>query len=533
MLREINFVIKSGRDEAMKILTAREMREIDRYAIGTIGLPGPVLMESAGRRVADEVLRRFPGIADESVVVVCGKGNNGGDGFVAARLLADRGARPAVLLLARKSDIKGDAALHLSVADKLGLEIIEIDGETAWAGHRARLGHATVIVDAIFGTGLADPAAGLFAAAIADINRAPGFTLAVDVPSGLSSDSSEIIGPAVEADATVALAAPKICHMFPPAEALCGELSVADIGLPAFLFDDANLKLSLIEKADIACHFRRRARTAHKGSFGHVFILAGSIGKTGAAIMAGRAALRSGAGLVTVGTPAGCLPIVARAMMELMTEPLPETPGRTVSEEALPRLRELLPGKDAWLVGPGLSTHPSTARLVKAALSEFPGPVVVDADALNILAGDAAALKALSRPAVLTPHAGEFARLIGRTSAEVQSDRIGLARAFAMEYGVHLVLKGYRTLVASPAGDVFVNPTGNPGMATGGSGDVLSGMIAAFIAQEHEKNILGATVAAVYLHGLSGDLAARKLGERALIAGDLIRFLPAAAKEME
>jgi ADP-dependent NAD(P)H-hydrate dehydratase / NAD(P)H-hydrate epimerase len=531
MVREINFMIKSGRGEAMKILTAREMREIDRYAIGTIGLPGPVLMESAGRRVAEEALRRFPAVAEESVVVVCGKGNNGGDGCVAARLLADRGARPLILLLARKTEVKGDAALHLGIAEKLGLEIVEVADEAAWKAHRMRLLHATLIVDAIFGTGLTEPAAGLHAAAIADINMAPGFTLAVDVPSGLSSDSAEVIGPTVEADATVALAAPKICHVFPPAEALCGQLSVVDIGLPSFLFDDANLKLSLVEKPDIACRFRRRARAGHKGTYGHVFVLAGSLGKTGAAVLAGKAALRAGAGLVTVGTPVGCLPMVARAMMELMTEPLAETPVRSVSEDALPRLRELVPGKEAWLVGPGLSTHPSTARLVKAALAEFGGPVVVDADGLNILAGDPSALKAMGRPAVLTPHPGEFGRLIGRTAAEVQADRIGLARSFAVEHDVHLVLKGYRTLVASPHGDVFVNPTGNPGMATAGSGDVLSGLIAAFIAQE--KDVLGGTLAAVYLHGRSGDLAAAKLGERSLIAGDLIRYLPAAIKEME
>jgi hydroxyethylthiazole kinase-like uncharacterized protein yjeF len=528
---EINFVIKSGRGESMKILTSREMREIDRTAIEELGIPGPVLMENAGRRVADEILRRFPRIGDENIVVAAGKGNNGGDGFVAARRLADRGARPLVLLLARRAEIKGDAALHLAVADKLGLEIVEIDGEAAWKRQRTRLRHASVIIDAIFGTGLSHPARGLFADAIADINKSPGFKVAIDVPSGLSSDTFRVIGPAVKANLTIALAAPKICHLFPPAEELSGEIVVAEIGIPAFLFDDARLKLRLVEKADIARHFKRRARDAHKGTFGHVFILAGSWGKTGAAVMAGKAALRSGAGLVTVGTPGSCLPIVAKSMMELMTEALPETAERTLSAEALIRLREIIPGKDAWLVGPGLSTHPSTARLVKSALSEFPGPVVIDADGLNILAEDLSVLKSSGRPAVLTPHPGEFARLTGLTVSEVHADRIELARRFAEDHAVHLVLKGYRTLVASPAGDVFINPTGNPGMATGGSGDVLSGMIASFIAQE--KDVLGATLAAVYLHGLSGDIAARKLGERALIAGDLIRFLPSAAREME
>jgi NAD(P)H-hydrate epimerase len=515
----------------MNILTSREMRAIDRTAIDELGIPGPVLMENAGRRVADEILKRYPCFTDENVVIVAGRGNNGGDGVVAARCLGDRGARPVVLLLARKSEIKGEAALHLAVADRLGLEIVEIEDEAAWSKQRTRLGHASIIVDAIFGTGLTRAARGLYAEVINDINKAPGFKVAIDVPSGLSADSSLVIGPAIQANLTIALAAPKICHVFPPAEELSGELLVAEIGIPAFLFDDARLKLRLLEKADVARQFQRRARASHKGTYGHVLILAGSWGKSGAAVMAGKAALRSGAGLVTVATPVSCLPIVAKSMMELMTEGLAETAERTPAAEALPRLSELLPGKDAWLVGPGISTHPSTARLVRSVLGTFPGPVVIDADGLNILAEDLSVLASSARPAVLTPHPGEFARLTGLTIAEVQADRIELARRFATDHGVHLVLKGYRTLVASPEGDVFVNPTGNPGMATGGSGDVLSGMIASFIAQE--KDVLGATLAAVFLHGLSGDLAARKLSERALIAGDIIRFLPAAAKAVE
>ena len=515
----------------MKILTSREMREIDRFTIEEIGVPGAVLMENAGLRIADEIGCRFPAVAGTSVVVVAGKGNNGGDGLVVARRLADRGAQPVVLLLAVKKELKSDAALNLAVAEKIGLEIVEIDGEAAWKKERTRLGHASIIVDAVFGTGLAMPAEGLAAAAIADINAAPGFTVAVDVPSGLSSDTFRIVGPAVRADLTIALAAPKIPHLFPPAEEYVGELVVADIGIPPFLLEDAQLKLELVEFADVACRFKKRARDGHKGTYGHVFVLAGSFGKTGAAVLAGKAALRAGAGLVTVGTPVSCLPVVARSMMELMTEPLPETEARTVSFEALPRLRELFPGKDVLLLGPGLSTHASTARLVRALIREFAGPLVIDADGLNILAADLSGLKALPRPAVLTPHPGEFARLTGLSIAQVQAERLALAPRFAEEHRVYLVLKGYRTLIATPDGRTYVNPTGNPGMATGGSGDVLSGLIASFVGQE--KDVLGAVLAAVYLHGRSGDIAAGKLGERALIAGDLIRYLPAALKEME
>jgi len=515
----------------MKILTSREMKEIDRFTIEELGVPGSVLMENAGLRIADEIGRRFLPIGEESVVIVAGKGNNGGDGLVVARRLADHGARPLVLLLAAKKEIKGDAALNLAVAEKVGLEIIEIGDEAGWNQHRMRLFHATIIVDAIFGTGLVKPAEGLTAAAIADINGAPGFTVAVDVPSGLSADTFRIIGPAVRADLTIALAAPKIPHMFPPAEEYAGELIVADIGIPPFLFEDAQLKLELIEFGDVACRFKKRARDGHKGTYGHVFILAGSFGKTGAAVLSGRAALRSGAGLVTVGTPVSCLPVVARSMMELMTEALPETEAKTASFEALPRLRELLPGKDVLLLGPGLSTHASTAKLVHALIREFPGQLVIDADGLNILAADPSGLRTLSQPPVLTPHPGEFARLTGLSNAQVLDDRLALAPRFAKEHRVYLVLKGYRTIVATPEGRMYVNPTGNPGMATGGAGDVLSGLIASFIAQE--KDVLGAILAAVYLHGRSGDIAAAKLGERALIAGDLIRYLPAALKEME
>lgn len=262
-----------------------------------------------------------------------------------------------------------------------------------------------------------------------------------------------------------------------------------------------------------------------------MFVLAGSLGKTGAAVMAGKAALRTGTGLVTVGTPQSCLPAIARSMMELMTEALPETPQKTLSESAIPLILDLMKGKDAVLIGPGISTHPSTARLVTSLLPKIKAPVVIDADGLNILADHPDALKSLPKPAVLTPHPGEFGRLIGRSNRDVLDHRLELAPRFSEQFGVYLVLKGYRTLIATPEGRVFINPTGNPGMATGGSGDVLSGMIASFIMQE--KDVLGATLAAVYLHGLSGDIGAGKLGERALIAGDLIKYLPKALKEME
>jgi NAD(P)H-hydrate epimerase len=515
----------------MKVLTSKEMREIDRKTIEEIGIPGPVLMENAGIRITGAILKRFPRITEENVVIVAGKGNNGGDGFVVARHLFNLGARPNVLLLASKQELKGDAALNLGIAEKIGVEIAEVTKIEEWKKHRIGLFHASVIVDAIFGTGLLKPAEGLYATAIEDINKAPGFKVAVDIPSGLSSDTHLLIGPAVKADLTVALAVPKIGHVLPPAEEYVGELVISDISIPPFLFEDESLKLEVMEKKDLLPYVQKRKRDSHKGTYGHLFVLAGSLGKTGAAVMAAKAALRMGAGLVTVGTPQSCLPVIARSMMELMTEALPETPQKTISEAALPTVLDLLKGKDAVLIGPGISAHPSTAKLVVSLMSKIKVPVVIDADGLNILAENPDALKSFSCPAVLTPHPGEFARLIRRSNKDVLDNRLALAAEFADKYKVFLVLKGYRTLVATPRGKIFINPTGNPGMATGGSGDVLSGMIASLIIQE--KNILGATAAAVYLHGLSGDIGAKKIGERPLIAGDLIKYLPQALKEME
>jgi len=515
----------------MKILTSAEMREIDRKTIEEIGIPGAVLMENAGIRIAKAIAERFPCLAEERIVVVAGKGNNGGDGLVAARHLSCLGADPKVFLLASGGELRGDAALNYAIVKKLGLDVAETPTAEAWKKARPELSRASIIVDAIFGTGLQKAAGGVFAAAIEDINRAPGYKIAVDLPSGLSSDTPNLIGPAVRADWTIALAALKISHVLPPAEEDVGGLEVVGIGIPEALFDDPGLKLSFLEAKDVAPFLKKRKRDTHKGTYGHVLILSGSRGKTGAATLAGRAALRMGAGLVTLGTPAGCLPAIGRRTPELMVEPLPETPVGTLSEEAAGRILDLARGKGGVLIGPGLATHPSTARLLAKILPEFRVPLVIDADGLNIIAENLSLLGRLRAPAVLTPHPGEFARLTGISAREILERRLETASEFAVKHRVVLVLKGYRTLIAGADGRVKINATGNPGMATGGSGDVLSGMIASLIVQE--KDLLGATAAAVYVHGLSGDIGASKIGERPLIAGDLIKYLPAAVRSFE
>ncbi len=506
------------------------MQNIDKKAISKLGIIGPILMENAGIQIANEILAKFPDIRNEKVVIVAGKGNNGGDGFVVARHLFNWGCHPVVLLLAAKKELKGDAALNAGIADKIGISNKEVLSARQRSVQKRLLSKATVLVDAIFGTGLASPVGGLYATVIQDINRSKAFKVSVDIPSGLSADSFAIIGPCVRADLTVTLAAAKIAHVFPPAEECVGELKIGDISVPPFLFEDRKLKLEMLEKERIRSFFEPRKRDTHKGTYGHLLMLSGSLGKTGAAVMAGKAALKMGAGLVTAGVPKSCLPIVARSMMELMTEPLPETEIGTLSAEALPEILELLEHKDAMMLGPGISTHESTKGLVLSLIPQIKVPMVLDADALNILASRPALLKSLSKPAVVTPHPGEFARLVNLPLKDVLARKLELVPRFAAKYGVYVVLKGFRTLTATPEGMTFINPTGNPGMATAGSGDVLSGMLASMIMQE--KNILDAILAAVYVHGLSGDIAASRLGEKALTAGNMITTLPAAIKTL-
>jgi hydroxyethylthiazole kinase-like uncharacterized protein yjeF len=512
----------------MKVLTSQQMKEIDRKAIEDLGILGPILMENAGLQIAMEIMDCFPDLEYEEIVIVAGKGNNGGDGLVVARHLYNQGCHPHVILLARMKELKGDAALNAGIAHRIGVKISEAPSEQEWRVQRKALKKATLVLDAIFGTGLIKPAKGLYAKVIEDINASEAYTIAVDIPSGLSSDSFQIFGPCVAADLTITLAAPKIAHVFPPAEEMVGELVVADISVPPELFEDDKLKLELVEEEQIFPYFKPRKKGAHKGNYGHLFILSGSLGKTGASIMAGKAALKMGAGLVTIGTPQSCLPIVARAMVELMTEPLPETPKKTFSADALERSLELLQDKDALLLGPGISTHPSTAEFVISLLPRIKVPVVLDADALNIIAEKPDLLKSLKNTAIVTPHPGEFARLLDLSTKEVVEKKLKLGPQFAQEYGIYLVLKSYKTLICTPDGKTYINPTGNPGMATAGSGDVLSGMIASMIIQE--KDPLLATLAAVFVHGLSGDIGAQKIGEKALTAGKLITYLPVAIK---
>lgn len=507
----------------MKVLNAGQMREVDSRTIEA-GIPGLILMENAGSRVVDLIAEKFAPLGSQRIAVLCGKGNNGGDGLVIARQLFTR-FRPQsldVVLAADPSELHGDAAGNYQMLVASGCPIRRTLSP--------EMRDATLVVDALLGTGVSGPARGEMLEMIRAINTAFPLArvVAVDIPSGLPSDSADCGGEFARADYTVTFTAPKIAHAMPPNCDRMGELRVVPVGSPAALFADAEVEL--VEPGWFAPLFGPRKRAAHKGDFGHVLVIAGARGKTGAAAMAGTAALRAGAGLVTVATAESALDAVASHIPELMTEPLPETDTGSISQYAFDsgRMAEVLKGKTVVAIGPGLTTHPDTVAFVRRCLSELPVPVVADADALNAMAGGKIPAPALR---VLTPHPGEMARLSGKSTAEVQADRLGCAREFAAADGkVMLVLKGQRTLMAFPGGRLWINPTGTPAMATGGTGDILTGLIAGLLAQFQAAPELAAA-AAVWLHGRAGELGAGCLGEKALIATDLLRFLPEAMEE--
>jgi NAD(P)H-hydrate epimerase len=514
----------------MKILTAAQMQRIDRLTTERYGVPSLTLMENAGRGFVEFLEERFSPLGGHRIVILCGRGNNGGDGMVVARLLREQGCRPRVLLLADPQGLKGDARANWERLAASGAPEIAADA-AAWKRILPEIQGATLLVDALFGTGLTKPLEGFFAEVVRDVNAAfpAAHIVAVDLPSGALADTGELIGECVRADASVTFTAPKVAHVLPPACERVGEWAVKAIGTPAeALENDPELQLNLTCREDLAWLTHPRQAEAHKGNFGHVLILAGSIGKTGAAAMAAKAALRAGAGLVTVATAKSALPIIASLGMEFMTEPLPETAAGTISLRALDhgRLDQLVEGKSVLAVGPGIGTVPETAELVRTVVDQYDAPVVLDADGLTAFAGCMDMLRAGNRVRVLTPHPGEMARLTGQKAAEILARRVGLAREFARKHQVTLVLKGFRTLTAAPDGQVWVNPTGNPGMATGGTGDVLTGLIAGLLAQYPARPVTDVVAAAVYLHGLAGDLAASELGQVSLIAGDLLDALP-------
>ena len=488
----------------MKILTPEQMREVDRLST----TPSLILMENAGMRVAEVLEDRFENLDELTVAILCGKGNNGGDGLVVARQLTQKGCFPFVFLFASEEEVKGDARVNLDALKGLGYPPTIVVTEPDWAEERLELLDADIIVDALLGTGARQPVEGLYKTVIEslaeDFPRAE--IVAVDVPS-----------PGVQADVTVTFTALKPSLVFHPDCEDAGDVILAEIGNNAGLLENENYKLNLIQPHELPV----RVADSNKGTYGRVLIIGGSRGKTGAAAMAGQAALRSGAGLVTVATAESALPMIAISMPELMTEPLKETSEGTIANQSV---SDLTKDKSVVAIGPGLTTFAETSAFVRRVGSECRAQMVIDADGLNALVGFAGEFEG----AVLTPHPGEMARLIEKTVAYVNANRVDVATDFAKKRNAYVVLKGHRTVVAAPDGNVYVNPTGNPGMATGGTGDILTGMIAGILAQEHLGAFIERLCLAVYLHGLAGDLAAEEVGDESLVATDLLRFLPQA-----
>jgi NAD(P)H-hydrate epimerase len=514
----------------MRVLNTEQMREADRRTIEDIGLPSIVLMENAGRQTVAAMEAAFDTLGSSRVAVLCGRGNNGGDGFVVARTLAQRGIEAVVFLLGSVAEVKGDARTNLEVLGRVGITVIEITNAQEWELHFTEVADCDVVVDAILGTGFRGRLTGLFETVVADVNELGVPIVAIDVPTGLSADTAELAGEAVEATMTVTLAAPKIPLVFPPADSHAGDLVIADIGIPPPVLDELDGQhLELLTRDRMRGILPARAAESHKGDFGRVLIVAGSFGKTGAAHLAALGALRSGAGLVTVATPRSCLPILASMGAEYMTVPLDETPSGTIDYAALDRVLELK--TDVIAVGPGLGQEPATAAFVHGLLERAGVPLVVDADALNAFVGDPDRLAGRDGvDVVITPHPGEMARLMNLAIEAVQHDRLTRAREFAAGHRLHVVLKGHRTIVAGPDGRSFVNLTGNPGMATGGTGDLLTGMIAAWFAQLLDAE--AACKLSVYLHGAAGDRAESDEGQIALMATDIAARLGDAMLEL-
>ncbi len=505
----------------MKIVTAEEMRAIDRATSERFGVHFLTLMENAGSAVAEHVLMHYS--AAQKIVVVCGKGNNGGDGFVAARLLHEKGKIVQVILLADRVDLRGDAG---EMFGKLPMQPIVAHSSEDLYHEQVQLAlPADLYIDAILGTGFRPPVSRLYADAIALMNASQTPIVAVDIPSGADADAmAPQQGTIARANSVITFTAPRPAHIF--GALATGPTEVAGIGSPPEAIV-SSLHLNVITARDFAPLIGPRPADSNKGKYGHVLIVGGSVGKAGSVAMAGMSALRAGAGLATVATAKSVLSSVAGFHPELMTELLPETRPGTIAAGAEARIDSLAKGMSVLAIGPGISRNVETAELVRTLVSKSDIPIVLDADGLNAFEDLANELNGKGRLLVITPHPGEMARLARISTAEVQKDRLGVARRFANDHQIIVVLKGYRTLVVQPDGEAWVNMTGNPGMSTGGTGDILTGMVAAMIAQ-HPQEPLMAVCAAVHLHGLAGDVMRETVGEHSMVATDLLKGLPEA-----
>ncbi|MGC8718872.1 MAG: NAD(P)H-hydrate dehydratase [Thermodesulforhabdaceae bacterium] len=515
----------------MHVVTAQEMAQIDRFTIQEIGIPGIVLMENAARGACQFFEEVLPDLLKRAIAVVAGPGNNGGDGLAIARILAGKGADVKVFCVTRPQYFSHDTYLNYQILLKLGVPVyfLEDPESEEWE----LLHRSSVVIDALLGTGISREVSGIYKYAIDRINGMGVPVLSVDIPSGVDGSTGRVMGTAINAYATATFGLPKIGTVCWPGMRHTGKLKVIDIGIPPVAIQHHKITRYLLTREFMAHVIEPRSPIVHKGQVGHVAILAGSPGKTGAAAMAAKAAVRAGAGLVTLMVPKSLNPILEVKTTEPMTLPLPETEAQSVSLDAMDEIMEFLSNKNCFAVGPGVSLHPETQELVRRLIITSPCPVVADADALTALAGHCEILKEAYSSIVITPHPGEMARILDTSTLDVQTDRIGVSEKFAKDFGVVVVLKGARTVVADPSGRIGLNTTGNPAMASGGMGDILTGLIASLIGQGLDP--FEAACVGVFVHGLAADRVVEKRGwgTRGLAATDLLEEIPAVLKELE
>ncbi len=511
----------------MKVANAEQMRALDREAIEGYKIPGIVLMENAALGVVRCMEERYGLLGDRSVLVFCGKGNNGGDGMAVARHLVNRGAKVRTVLLGDPKSLRGDAATNFTICEEMKIPVRPVTTSRNFGGITSYLKKADLVLDAILGTGIVPPVRGLVEQAVRRINRAKKPVISVDLPTGLSADSSEVLGEVVQAELTVTFGLPKISLAQYPSLASAGEVRVADISLPAELVQRSNISVEIMEE-EVLRTLPLRRQDMHKGEGGRVLLVAGSKEMPGAAVMAALSSFRIGAGGVYAAVPEGIRRFFHKQLMEGVLVPLPDAAKDYLSLSVLPEILRAARGKNVAVVGPGIGLDPETGEMVRSLIQKIRIPVVLDADGINHVARDLDSLKKARAAVILTPHPGEMARLTGASERELKTQRVDLAREFAGKFGVILVLKGARTVIAEPKGRVWINPTGNPGMATAGTGDVLTGMIAGLVAQGMKP--LQAALLGVYLHGCCGDRAASRIGERGLLSRDLIREIPGVLK---
>lgn len=514
----------------MKVANCSQMRNIDQTAIHDMGIPGIVLMENAALKVVEQIKAILGEVSYKSILVFCGKGNNGGDGFAIARHLYNMGANVLVVLIADRNEIKGDALTNLKIIEKLDIKVVQVQDESLLEEIAASLYLCDMVVDAIFGTGVKGTIDGVEADIIQLINYSGRYVLSVDIPSGINGDDGQVCGICVNADKTVTFALPKVGLLSYPAADYVGELIVADISIPNSIIEAQNININIIEKEYVKDVIPMRKNDSNKGDYGKVFVIAGSTGMSGAAVLASLGALRSGAGLVTAGVPESLNDVMEIKLTEVMSFPLEDEGRGILAHSCIMQIFEKMDKMDVLVYGPGLSTDKNVEEILLDILKKSEIPIIIDADGINVLAKNINVLKECKCPVVVTPHPGEMSRLTGLDIGYIQTHRIEVASDFARQWNVIVVLKGASTIIAWPDGEVYINGTGNAGMATGGTGDVLSGVIASLIGQGLEAD--EAAVAGVYLHGTAGDLAAKDKGQHGLIATDIIEALPAVFLEL-